>query len=219
MSEQLILNLNSKETPLLDNYFYGKNANLKKILTDIFSYDLNSIVLSGKKGSGKKFLLKAMSNKYNSIYIDLSKYSFSFMPIIENDKTIVLINNFDFIQHKYEAAIIKLYNDCIETSSKLIISTQKKDITSLIETKDLLSRVNSSLIFDLDTQESDEVESFIKFYSNLNKVYLEDNVTKYILRHYQRDLVFLKHLIKTIGKVSFSSKRKISINLIKEVFG
>ena len=219
--KQIPLDFSFYENKSFFNYIPGNNIfiidMLRKAANDP-SYNL--IFLRGESASGKTHLCSAAFDESRKIklFLDLTKISKITEYQITNIE-LLIIDDFDSIINKsnVEEKIFFLINDLIIRKKSIILTSSLEVDKINFKLEDLKSRVCSDQMLEIQELNDLEKISLLKKIAKNRGWQLTDNVSNYILNHFDRDLYFLYNVIRNIDKESLAEKKKITIPFIKKI--
>ena len=226
--KQLIFPFQINQKASFDSFFCSPdNQNLMTRLADIaISQDANEIIIHGKKGSGKSFLMQAICNELSS-----SEKQFAFIPmkkafnmgveIFQNLGSLdtVCIDDLQLIlaNQQWETALFNLINECQQSNCSLILSLGgTQPVEESIVLPDLLSRIKRMEFIALNAVQDELFNEAIVFVAQQLEIKIDNAELEFLLKHQTRIFSLLVENIITLDKQAASLKRKITIPLIKE---
>ena len=224
---QLIFPFQINQKASFDTFFCSPiNLNLMSRLAEIvISKDAHELIIHGEEGAGKSFLMQAICNELSS-----SGKQFAFIPmkkalnmgaeIFQNLASLdaVCIDDLQlmFANEDWETALFNLINECQQSNCSLILSlggSQPLENTKLL---DLLSRIKRMEFIALHAVQDDFFNQAIDFVAQQLDISIEKAELEFLLKHQTRKFSLLVENIIDLDKQAASSKRKITIPLIKE---
>ena len=185
--------------------------------------DGDDIVITGKKGFGKSYLLQSMCNDHSS-----DSFSVSYIPLREAIKLqpelldglesldLVCIDDLEKIasNKEWQVACFNLINHCSESGCRLIFSCMEGEDDFF---PDLLSRLKKMTNYKINPTPDSQLADALKFIASNLRIPIKDKEINFLLNTCSRDLPKLIVSLKEIDSLSMESKRKITIPLIKEL--
>ena len=224
---QLIFPFQINQKASFDTFFCSPiNLNLMSRLAEIvISKDAHELIIHGEEGAGKSFLMQAICNELSS-----SGKQFAFIPmkkalnmgaeIFQNLASLdaVCIDDLQlmFANEDWETALFNLINECQQSNCSLILSlggSQPLENTKLL---DLLSRIKRMEFIALHAVKDKSFNQAIDFVAQQLDISIEKAELDFLLKHQTRKFSLLVENIIDLDKQAASSKRKITIPLIKE---
>jgi DnaA family protein len=216
--EQIPINFGFYLKKTLDNFIVGNNQDLYKSLRNIG--DINQLILIyGSKSSGKSHISEAMMHLKLNNSIQVNRDTNFDSLSISDYYDLVVIDDIDKIisnQRAEELLFTLIDNQILHKKSSVITSTiDIKDCN--ITLRDLISRLQSDKIFNINDLNDEDKIKLMMFYCTERGIEVPKKVINYIINNCSRDLYFLCAFIKTIDKASLSMKKRITIPFIKKV--
>ena len=226
--KQLIFPFQLNQKASFNNFFCSSdNRNLITRLSDIVSSnDAHEIIISGKKGAGKSFLIQAICNE-----LGLKDKKFAFVPM---NKAINMgieifqdLGSFDAIciddlqlilsSGDWEKALFNLINECQQSCCSLILSIgDTLPLEEVTKLPDLLSRIKRMEFMILRAIQNDELKQALDFVSEKLEIKIEKAELDFLLKHQTRKFSLLFENLLLLDHQAASLKRRITIPLIKE---
>ena len=133
--------------------------------------------------------------------------------------TIVAIDNLDAIcgNKEWESTFYHLINRCHQRTLRLLVSlgSRPRDINCALA--DFQSRLSWGLLLELPVAEEADIESIIRQRAMLLGHALPLEVISYLIRHYPRGLGSQLEILRKLDAASLSTKKRITIPLVKQV--
>ena len=215
----------SAKPKLIFRDFYTNKENLN-LVNNLKDQEAGDIIIQASSNIGKSHLLQSVCNFYNEIgktsfYLPIKKaldYDPSILDSI-NKIDLICIDEIDFIakNDEWERAIFNLINQCQQSTSRIIFSVSGSIDTAGFNLPDLLSRLNKLLKYNVTNLDDRDIEAAIDLIIEHNSINIGDKEINYILNHAKRDIAHLKHILFKLDEYSLSTKKKITIPLIKEI--
>jgi DnaA family protein len=180
----------------------------------------------GDADSGKTHLINAVSGYSREIDQSLFLYNGHDLKHIDPDQLgelppgqMIAIDNMDELCGimAWERYLYRLINLCRDNKQRLLFSskTRPADLICLLE--DLKSRLCWGLLFQLPIVSDESLGWIIKFRAQLLGLTLSDDVVRYLLTRYSRQLGAQLKLLSRLDRASLANQRRITIPMIKQV--
>jgi len=215
MNDQLILKFPThlaykKE----DFYVSSSNQAAYDLINSWPKWIKRTVNIFGPSGSGKSHLASILKSKTSSLQIeasDLNEEIFFKFKI----KEALIIENLD--KKVSEKLLFSLWNIVLQDNKYLLI-TSKKPISSLkFKLRDLMSRVNSSLIIGLNLPSDDLISVILAKNFSDKQIKVEKKHIDYIIKRIDRSYEKISQFILTLDKYSLKKGTPFTLKLIKEV--
>lgn len=226
---QITLPLSFDRQYSFDNYFIDQADfvinSLKSLIHDDGEHQIG---LWGGRDSGKTHLLNACAFYARGVLSGFQLYDAVQLRECEpsqfddiEDNAVLAIDNLDAIcgHRDWEAALYRLINRCRDQHARLIFSLSKKPQDLNCELADFQSRLSWGLLLELPVAEDADIEHIVEQRARLLGISLSKEVRAYLLTHYSRRLADQIQILRRLDLASLSTKKKISIPLIKQVLG
>ena len=215
----------SAKPKLIFRDFYANKENLN-LVNDLKDQEAGDIIIQASSNSGKSHLLQSLCNFYNEIgktsfYLPIKTaldYDSSVLDSI-NKIDLVCIDDIDFVvkNDEWERAIFNLINQCQQSNSRIIFSVADSIDLAGFNLSDLLSRLKKLLKYNVANLDDEDFKAALNLIIEHNSINIGDKEVNYILNHAKRDIAYLKHILFKLDEYSLSTKKKITIPLIKEI--
>ena len=218
---QLIFPFSIDKKSSLSKFFVPLGS--ESLVKALSNKDGDDIVITGKKGFGKSYLLQSMCNDHSS-----DSFSVSYIPLREAIKLqpelldglesldLVCIDDLEKIasNKEWQVACFNLINHCSESGCRLIFSCMEGEDDFF---PDLLSRLKKMTNYKINPTSDSQLADALKFIASNLRIPIKDREINFLLNTCSRDLPKLIVSLKEIDSLSMESKRKITIPLIKEL--
>ena len=218
---QLIFPFSIDKKSSLSKFFVPLGSD--SLVKALSNKDGDDIVITGKKGFGKSYLLQSMCNDHSS-----DSFSVSYIPLREAIKlqpelldgleslNLVCIDDLEKIasNKEWQVACFNLINHCSESGCRLIFSCMEGEDDFF---PDLLSRLKKMTNYKINPTPDSQLADALKFIASNLRIPIKYREINFLLNTCSRDLPKLIVSLKEIDSLSMESKRKITIPLIKEL--
>lgn len=223
---QLTLGVSLKDEATFANFYTGKNdqlvAELKKTA---HGQGERVIYVNGSGGGGCTHLLQAVCHESNqfqrrSLYLPLNNLSDFSPEILDGLESLDLICIDDIHRisgnKNWEEAFFHTYNRLHDAGKSLII-TSNVPPKSLQLLPDIISRLTSGIVFQLQPFSDLEKLEVLIMRADRRGMTLTEDVAKFILTHTPRHMSTLFAALDVLDKVSLAAQRKLTIPFVKSV--
>ncbi|MDH5649622.1 MAG: DnaA regulatory inactivator Hda [Gammaproteobacteria bacterium] len=231
MSKQLPLNISLRDFPSFENYVPGKNQEpvdrLKKLVTGTNEQEETDwlIYLWGASGCGKTHLLEAICRQAghagtNSLLVSLKRQSDNSPEVLEELSRIavVCIDDVHCIagSRDWETALFALCEQRRQTRQLLVLSANNNANYLGLSLPDLATRMAGwGLSFPLQGLDDEEKFAVVKQRARNRGIDVGDDVVRYVLNRYPRDMQALFKLLEQVDQCSLASQRRVTIPFLK----
>ena len=182
----------------------------------------------GDAGLGKSHLLQAScnlaaKNKQTVCYLTQAEMTGQSTAVFDGLEKIALICLDDIenwlINDDWEYALFNLINRVRENNNRLIMASSHPPEEAFVCLPDLRSRLSWGPVFQLQNLNDDEKYHALRYRAKQNGLELPANVAAYLMQRYPRDMFGLFERLAVLDKASMVMQRRLTIPLIKSVFG
>jgi DnaA-homolog protein len=231
MSAQLPLNISLRDSASFENYSSGKNQEPIKGLTSIVDDYIRKsagdwfVYLWGGDGCGKTHLLEAVCRYAEQagatgFVISLMEKS-ELMPSMLAELEHVSVVCIDDVQNiagsrEWETALFNLCEQRRADKQLLVISGDNNPKYVGLALPDLQTRLAGwGLVYQLQGLEDDEKLTVIKKRARNRGIDVTDEVVRYVLNRYPRDMQALFRLLEKVDHESLANQRKVTIPFLR----
>ncbi len=224
---QLTLGLSLRDEALFDNFCATHNEEIISELKITVAEKADKFIyLSSGTSLGKSHLLQACCHYAQekglvSVYLPLKNYKAFNVDILQGLEhlDVVCIDDLQCIanQAEWEEAFFHFYNRLQATNTSLIIAASKIPNALGILLPDLVSRLNSGKIYQLQPLTDYEKLNILIKRAYHRGITLSADVGKFILNHYPRNMGSLFSALDNLDKASLTAQRRLTIPFVKEV--
>ncbi len=225
--KQIPLGIWLRESATFDNYVAGENSQaVAAICHACTGGDERFIYLWGADAVGKSHLLQAACNAMSiggerSVYLPLGEPGLA-PEMLEGMEqvSLVTVDNLEAIagDAEWEAALFHLYNRMRDQGEGVLLFAAALPLASLpIKLPDLRSRLAWGLVFQLHGLDDEKKLAAMQQRADQRGFELSEEVGRYLLRHYLRDMSALFELLTTLDERSLVEQRRLTIPFVKEI--
>ena len=189
------------------------NIDAYNMVTSPQKWKWNRLLLIGEEGSGKTHLANIFKTMLHAETLTESLLDIN-SGIFKNQlpKAIVIeninnINSSNFIFH--------IINIATENNIPLLLTAAKYPYFAL---KDLQSRINSTLKALIKNPSDDFLRVILLKQFNDRQLIISKDILEFIMTRCRRSFSYIKTLVEHLDKATLEQKRKVSINLVKDIF-
>lgn len=227
-AEQLSLPLNLRPGATFENYYPGSNLEVISSLYQLANgRGQHFIYLWGASGTGRTHLLESTCHAAQAVNLPVCYLSF---PPIKNKLTpdmlqdlssmhLICIDNIEAIAHQdeWEKAVFDLYNDVMAAHKRLVVSSDRAPFLLKFHLADLLSRLQSGVVYEIKSLSDEQKIQALKFRAKVLGLKMLDDVVRFLLSRYPRDMKSLFNALDQLDKASLQLQRRLTIPFIKSV--
>ncbi len=196
--KQLLLDIQSPATPMLENFVVGRNAEVLNSLQQMLQGNAGArfVYLWGTNGSGKSHLLQAC------------QYMAPQLNVVDDVHT---------LSNEQQIRLFDTYNQLRESGNGMLISAGIAAPTQMGLRDDLATRLAWGLSYRLHSLSDEEKAQALKNHAQARGMKLPDEVIDYCLRYLRRDLPTLIATINALDEWSLTYKRMVTLPLLKQL--
>jgi DnaA family protein len=187
---------------------------------------LPPLYLFGASGSGKSHLLYAscicaQEQGLTSQLLALQDYQQLSPRLLDNleQLDLVCLDNIQAIADdlSWQIAIFDLYNRMVEQGKALIIVANQAPSQLGFKLADLVSRLQACQSLQLRLLTDDDKQKLLKQKAHQRGMELGDDVARFLLNRYERDIRSLVAILDQLDKASIIHQRKLTIPFVKSI--
>ena len=188
----------------------------------------NQLYFWGETGRGKSHLLQASCNlaakhQHTVCYLTPAEISGQSADIFDDLEQIELIclDDIDIwlVDAAWETALFDLINRVRENKGCLLLASSRSPDENFVKLPDLRSRLSWGPVFHLQDLSDKAKYQALSYRAMQNGLELPENVADYLMQRYPRDMFGLFERLAVLDKASMAMQRRLTIPLIKSVFG
>lgn len=227
MPTQLTLPIRLRDDATIANFYFANNEILLSALPHFINQEGDGFIyLHGKQGVGRSHLLQACCHEANqqgltAAYIPLLDIQFLNPSIFDELEKIdlVCLDDVDAIagQKIWEESLFHLFNRIRDNKNKLLVVANVVPHELNLNLRDLVSRLNSGLIYQIHELNDEERLSALQFRAKLRGLELSDEVGSFLLHRVERNLSFLFQALEKLDQASLVAQKKLTIPFVKQI--
>ena len=188
----------------------------------------NQLYFWGESGLGKSHLLQAScnlaaKNQQTVCYLthrEITNQSVDMFDGLEQLELICLDEIEKWLSTAtWETALFDLINRVRENQNRLILASTHPPDEAFVKLPDLRSRLSWGPVFQLQGLSDKEKYQALRFRARQSGLELPENVANYLMQRYPRDMFTLFERLAVLDKASMALQRRLTIPLLKSVFG
>jgi DnaA family protein len=227
MSAQLALNLRLRDGSSFDNFFPGGNRELVDSLRGLFTRRERGrrlLFLWGEVATGKTHLLEAACHLTHEQGLSAAYVPFAdtegLVPAMLEDLdriAVVCLDDVDRVAGDagWEQALFRLWERMNAANGLLIVSAARAPARLGLGLPDLATRLAAGLVYQAKPLSDDEKLQALARRARNRGLDLTDEVARYILSRYPRDLSSLFGLLERADRAAFASQRRLTIPFLR----
>lgn len=234
MNRQLSLNIKLNDSSSFENFLATNNHEVtQQLIQTVRSLcrqqlpKVRLLFLWGSAGSGKTHLLQAACRLAQEVayaapvYVPLKQAVQLSPAILEELENVSLVcaDDVDRIsgEGQWERALFALCERSRSNNNVLIFSASAAPSRLGLRLPDLATRLGWDLVYQLRALGDDERLAAIRLRAHNRGLDMTEEVARYVLRRFPRDMHSLFELLDRIDSASLASQRRITIPLIRNL--
>ncbi|HEX8989512.1 MAG TPA: DnaA regulatory inactivator Hda [Rhodocyclaceae bacterium] len=215
---QLLLDLQLEQSPTLDNFVAGANAELVSRLLDLGEPDNFDILYAwGPEGSGRTHLLRAAA----SAAAERRPTKLVDGRAAEPDMNVppgglLIVDDVDALDADAQVALFRAYN-AARLVGMAVLAAGSVPPLQLQLREDLRTRIGQSLIYEVKPLSDEEKSAALERHALQRGMRVDPSLVNYLLRHGRRDLPSLMAVLEALDRATLEQQRPATLPLLKEV--
>ena len=215
MSDQLILKFPTQQAYKKEDFYVSpSNQEAYDFINSWPKWIKRTVNIFGPSGSGKSHLASILKDKTSYLQIDSNELNEKIFLKFKT-KEVLIIENLD--ENIYEKLLFSLWNVVLQDNKYLLITSVKPISSYKFKLRDLISRVNSSLIIGINLPSDDLISVILAKNFSDKQIKVETKHIDYIIKRIDRSYEKISQFILTLDKYSLKKGSPFSLKLIKEV--
>ena len=215
MNDQLILNFPTKKAYKKEDFYVSpSNKEAYDFVSSWPKWIKRIVNIFGPPGSGKSHLASILKSKTSFLQVNAKDLDDKIFLKFKT-KEALIIDNLD--QKVSEKLLFSLWNFALQDNKYLLVTSVKPITSYKFKTRDLISRVNSSLIIGINLPSDDLISVIIAKNFSDKQITVEKKHIDYIIKRIDRSYEKISQFILTLDKYSLKKGSRFNLKLIKEV--
>jgi DnaA family protein len=227
MDRQLILDVQLKDACSFENYVVGENREALLVLRQMVEGGSPShlLYLWGASGAGKTHLLQAacrvpQRSGKTAVYLPMAELVDVSTTVLDglSGCALVLLDDIDVIagNTRWERALLALYEE-LKDRVPIVVAASGNARHIGLQLPDLETRLGSGLVYQLQPLDDAGKQEAIKQRAANRGLDIPDEVIRYVLNRYPRDMHGLFDLLDRLDKASLAEQRRLTIPFIQSM--
>lgn len=223
---QLVLGVHLQDEARFSNFLV--NAANSQLLENLQVEDSSRQLLYvwGNSASGRTHLLQALCHQQAGLgnavlYLPLGSREEFGVEILQGANTLsmVCLDDVDELcgDAVWEAALFNLYNEVLESDTRLLITANAPPQQLSLGLPDLQSRLQSCLVYQMLEPGDEEKGEILRLRAVNRGINIEKPVAEYIVQRAERSLSSLMAILDQLDRVTLEKGRRVTIPLVKEI--
>jgi len=215
MNDQLILKFPTEQAYKKEDFYVSpSNQEAYDFINSWPKWIRRIVNIFGPSGSGKSHLASILKGKTSCLQIDSNDLNEKIFLKFKT-KEALIIENLD--ENIHEKLLFSLWNIALQDNKYLLITSAKPISSYKFKLRDLISRVNSSLIIGINLPSDDLISVILAKNFSDKQIKVEKKHIDYIIKRIDRSYEKISQFILTLDKYSLKKGSPFSLKLIKEV--
>ena len=215
MSDQLILKFPTHSAYKKEDFYVSPSNQEAYDFINSWPKWIRKIVnIFGPSGSGKTHIASILKSRTSTLEI-MSNALNDKVFFEYKTKEALIIENID--EKISEELLFSLWNIALQDNKYLLITSTKPINSYKFKLRDLISRVNSSLIIGINLPSDDLISVILAKNFSDKQIKVEKKHIDYIIKRIDRSYEKISQFILTLDKYSLKKGSPFSLKLIKEV--
>ena len=215
MNDQLILKFPTQQVYKKEDFYVSSsNQEAYDFINSWPKWIKRIINIFGPSGSGKSHLASMLKSKTSCLWIDSNELNEKTFLKFKTKETLIIENLNEKISEKL---LFTLWNIALQDNKYFLITSTKPLNSYKFKINDLVSRVNSSLIFGISLPSDDLISVILAKNFSDKQIKIKKKHIDYIIKRIDRSYEKISQFILTLDKYSLKKGSPFSLKLIKEV--
>lgn len=215
---QLTLDLSPPPAPAFDTFIAERNREVIAALTAAAPPAERFVHLWGEGGSGKSHLLNAWVEHAHAlgraaIYLDARSER---LPDFVREASAVAVDHVDDLDPDDQITLFSVFNAFKESGGRLLTAGRLPP-AQLALRPDLATRLASGLVLEVKPLSDNDKLAALRRHAKARQLNVPDEVFRYLLTHWRRDLSSLTAMLDTLDRYSLALQRPVTVPLVKNV--
>jgi DnaA family protein len=215
---QLLLDLKLEQSPTLDNFVVGANAELVlrlRSLCDARSFD--AIYMWGERGCGRSHLLEASAEaarEQRPVVFLRGAEAAAELKLAPG--SLLVVDDIQDLGTEPQIALFRAFNAMRFLGLALLLAGDQPPLRLEVR-EDLRTRIGQTLIYEIQSLSDDDKAAALKHHAIERGMLMDASVVHYLLRHGRRDLPSLMAMLNNLDRASLEQKRPPTLPLLREL--
>lgn len=219
--EQLPLSVQLRQTPELDNFFVGPNADAVQALRDLAGKTSGAILLFGAERSGKTHLLQATARAgVRAIYLPLRTLLPSGVEGLAGAvlRDPICIDDVETVcgREAWELALLRLLDDARAHHARLLLSATAAPTRLPLCLPDLRTRLEASAVIGLKPLRDSDRRALLLMSASRRGLEISDEVIAWLLNRCARDAGSLLTALEELDRAALSAQRRLTVPFLQQ---
>ncbi len=215
MNDQLIFKFPTYQAYKVEDFYVSpSNQEAYDLINSWPRWIKRTVNIFGPSGSGKSHLASILKNKTSSLQIDSTNLNDETFLKFKTKEALIIENLDEKISEKL---LFSLWNIALQDNKYLLITSKKPINLFKFKLKDLVSRINTSLIIGIKLPSDDLISVILAKNFSDKQIKVDKKHIDYIIKRIDRSYEKISQFILTLDKYSLKKGSPFALKLIKEV--
>ena len=215
MSDQLILKFPTQQAYKKEDFYVSPSNHEAYDFINSWPRWIKRIVnIFGPSGSGKSHLASILKSKTSCLLIDCNELDEKTFLKFKTKEALIIENLDEKIPEKL---LFSIWNLALQDNKYFLITSTKPINSYKFKLRDLISRVNSSLIIGINLPSDDLISVILTKNFSDKQIKVEKKHIDYIIKRIDRSYEKISQFILILDKYSLKKGSPFGLKLIKEV--
>lgn len=226
MALQLPLGIVLRDGATFDNFLAADNGEVISHLRDAWQHaPSRGMYCWGPAACGKTHLLQAVCHEAarrgdQALYLPLQQVDEWQPRMLESLEglAVVCVDDLQYIagRRDWQEALFHLYNRMLANAALFIATGSSVPDGLGLELPDLVSRLSWGGVYRIHALTDEGKQQALILRAGQRGLQLPDDVARYLLRHYPRDLHALMTMLQELDVASLAEQRRLTIPFVRE---
>jgi len=215
MTDQLILKFPTNKVYLKEDFYVSSsNQEAYEFISSWPRWIKRIVNIFGPSGSGKTHLASILKSKTSTLEIQSDALNDKVFFEFKTNEALIIENLNEKVA---ENLLFSLWNFALQDNKYFLITSKKPINLYKFKLRDLISRVNSSLIIGINLPSDDLISVILAKNFSDKQIKVEKKHIDYIIKRIDRSYEKISQFILTLDKYSLKKGSPFSLKMIKEV--
>ena len=211
MNDQLILKFPAHQAYKKEDFYVSpSNQEAYDFINSWPKWIKRIINIFGPSGSGKSHLISILKSKTSCLQINSDELNEKIFLKFKTKEALIIENLDEKISEKL---LFSLWNVALQDNKYLLITSRKKISSYKFKLRDLISRVNSSLIIGINLPSDDLISVILAKNFSDKQIKVEKKHIDYIIKRIDRSYEKISQFILTLDKYSLKKGKSFWLKI------
>ena len=216
---QLLLDIRPEQSPSLDSFVVGGNAELLARLSALADSGVrDTIYLWGPPGSGRSHLLRGdlprRATGSGRLFREGAALGHDLAPV---PGSLVIVDDIDTLSDAAQIALFRAFNAARQDGLALLLAGSAPPLRLATLREDVRTRIGSALVYEVQPLSDAEKSAALLRHGASRGMRIDTAIIDYLLRHGRRDLPSLLAVLDALDRASLQQQRQVTLPLLREI--